>query len=103
MTEELQIPEKVRKVYEWCSQLTAESRTELESSYIWPDEIRQLASRLILTKGALIALQGYSGTGKSSALAMIGQIINKNKIQYALFKLVNHDLARAIPVSGSTG
>ena len=98
MTEELQIPDKVKKVYEWCSQLTAESRKNLDS-YVWPDEMKSLANRLILAKGALIAVKGYSGTGKSSALKVFEQALTQAHIKSVSFKLVGRNLVKSF--SGS--
>ncbi len=58
---------RVREVYNWSVQLTAESRDE-KWSYYWPHVIRNLLAKLRIVTGALIAVTGLQGVGKSSAM-----------------------------------
>jgi hypothetical protein len=52
-----------QKLYQWCVRLSTEQG---EESYVWTNETLQLANRLLMTKGNLIAVVGLQGSGKSA-------------------------------------
>ncbi|MFH0847951.1 MAG: MarR family transcriptional regulator, partial [archaeon] len=65
--------EFIRIVCRWASQLTAESRYDDYAirCYSWPPETEALYQQLANANGAVIALVGVQGIGKSSALRAI--------------------------------
>lgn len=87
---------RVREVYNWSVQLTAESRDE-KWSYYWPDVIRNLLAKLRIVTGALISLIGLQGVGKSSAMkALTDALTAEGKIVMSVKLYGSGNLRQAI-------
>jgi len=63
----------ISEIRSWASQLASENREPawFVHWYVWPNAVRQLLHQLNNMKGGLIALVGFQGVGKSSALNAI--------------------------------
>ena len=75
----------ISEIRSWASQLASEYRepTWFAYYYIWPSAIRQLLYQLEHMKGGLIALVGFQGVGKTSALhAIHGMKIIQESTEY---------------------
>jgi len=61
------------EIYSWASQLASESRSPdwVFYWYVWPDAVREIIHKLETMSGGIIALVGFQGVGKSSALQAI--------------------------------
>lgn len=68
--------EAFQKLFNWCSQLTAESSEEGE--YLWPVSMKRLLERLKLSKGTLVGVLGLRGVGKSEAMRALGFTLAQN-------------------------
>jgi hypothetical protein len=67
--------EAFRKLFNWASQLTAESSEE--EGYLWPVSMKKLLERLKLSKGVLVGVLGLRGVGKSSAMQVIADALRQ--------------------------
>ena len=67
--ENVEVDERLKRVYDWSSKLTTENRdvSDVESDYIWPTSITKLRERLKIVHGAMIAVVGLQGVGKTRA------------------------------------
>ena len=67
--ESIEVDERLKRVYDWSSRLTAENRdvSDVESDYVWPTSIATLRERLKIVHGAVIAVVGLQGVGKTRA------------------------------------
>jgi hypothetical protein len=86
--------EAFQKLFNWCSQLTAESSEEGE--YLWPASMKKLLERLKLTKGALVGVLGLRGVGKSEAMRTLGFELSKIQDDVIYFKWAGGDLVDVV-------
>lgn len=70
---DLPISSSAQTVRAWASQLAAESRVPGWSakSYVWPEEVTGIWDQLENVGNGIIAIVGFQGVGKSSALQAI--------------------------------
>ncbi|MGI0091063.1 MAG: hypothetical protein ACREBS_05095 [Nitrososphaerales archaeon] len=67
----------LKRVYNWASKNTSETRQLGDFKYYWPSTVTKLLTALELSKGSIIALVGLSGIGKSSAQTQIARKLNE--------------------------
>ncbi len=69
--------QELRRIHEWASQNTAESRT-IEFNYVWPTAGSEMLELLKLSSGSLICLLGVQGIGKSTCVRQVGKELRES-------------------------
>lgn len=65
--------EKIRQIYDWAGQLSAEVKTEdeLVKEYYWTNEAKRVLSRVLSMEKGLIGVIGLQGVGKTSLFTVL--------------------------------
>jgi len=75
--------QKFEKLYQWCVRLSTEQG---EEDYVWTWDAVQLANRLLLTKGNLIAVIGLQGSGKTALRQALWERLCEHNKRVLCFK-----------------
>jgi len=69
--------QELRRVHEWASQNTAESRT-IKFNYVWPSVGKEILELLKISNGSLICVLGVQGIGKSTCVKQVGKELRES-------------------------
>jgi hypothetical protein len=75
----------LEQIVSWASVLTGENRSGKDYYYV-TEEVKRLAWKVTHLKGQLIGLTGLQGTGKTSALSYVGNVLFEQKIESMYIK-----------------
>lgn len=74
-------------VLDWALKLSAEERGWIDETYQPPQEVRDLAARLLRTSRSFCVLTGLWGVGKSSALQYIYDVLESGRHESYLLRV----------------
>ncbi|MGA2875405.1 MAG: hypothetical protein ABSE82_07685 [Nitrososphaerales archaeon] len=69
--------QELRRIHDWASQNTAESRT-IQYNYVWPIAGQEMLELLKISSGSLICLLGVQGIGKSTCVRQVGKELRES-------------------------
>ena len=91
--------EKVRQIYDWAGQLSAEvkSEDELIKEYYWTSEAKRVLNRILNMEKGLIGVIGLQGVGKTSLFTVLRyELSSKGLVNYSTRNTETLDIQKMV-------